>query len=106
LLDEPFNAVDEKTVADLIELIRAWHCEKRTVLVVAHDLDLVRDHFPDALLLARRPVAWGNTREVLTSENLARARHFNEAWDETAHWCYVGNTKHQEHAALSGREAT
>ncbi len=105
LLDEPFNAVDEKTVADLIELIRAWHREKRTVLVVAHDLDLVREHFPDALLLARRPVAWGNTREVLTSENLVRARHFNEAWDETAHWCDVGNTKHEEHAALSGREA-
>lgn len=87
LLDEPFNAIDTKTVADLIALIKRWHGEQRTVLVVLHDLDLVRAHFPEVLLLARREVGWGRTEAVLTSENLRRARQFQEAWDEEAPWC-------------------
>ena len=74
LLDEPFNAIDSKTVGDLIALIERWHGEKRTVMVVVHDLELVREHFPETLLLARRPIAWGETGEVLKPENLlARA---------------------------------
>ena len=61
LLDEPFNAMDAKTVVDLIALIKRWHGESRTVMVVVHDLNLVREHFPETLLLARQPVAWGDT---------------------------------------------
>lgn len=87
LLDEPFNAVDTKTVGDLIALIKQWHGEQRTILVVAHDLDLVRQNFPDTLLLARKPVAWGSTAETLHPENLLRARRFHEAWEEDAPWC-------------------
>ena len=34
LLDEPFNAVDAKTVGDLLALIERWHGEGRTVMVV------------------------------------------------------------------------
>lgn len=91
LLDEPFNAVDAKTVLDLIALIKRWHGEGRTVLVVVHDLDLVRENFPQALLLARRPVAWGDARKTLAPENLLRARQFHEAWDENAPWCGSAN---------------
>ncbi|MEX0406570.1 zinc ABC transporter ATP-binding protein AztA [Aquibium sp. LZ166] len=87
LLDEPFNAVDSQTVGDLLALIRRWHGEGRTVLVVVHDLDLVRRHFPDTLILARGLVAWGRTQDVLLPENLSRARGFDEAWSEDAPWC-------------------
>lgn len=87
LLDEPFNAIDDKTIRDLTGLIGRWHGEGRTVLIVAHDLALVRAHFPQTLLLARRAVAWGPTTEVLTEANIARARSFQEAWDEAAPWC-------------------
>src|ERR1700704_2539360 len=69
VLDEPFNAIDTKTCDDLIDLVRRWHGEKRTVLAALHDLALVKEHFPDTLLLARQAVAWGPTREVLTAEN-------------------------------------
>src|SRR4030095_17245800 len=82
VLDEPFNAIDAKTSADLLALVRRWHQEERTVLAALHDLDLVRGHFPDALLLARTPVAWGKTADVLTADNLARARRMCEAFDE------------------------
>ncbi|MGH6874326.1 MAG: zinc ABC transporter ATP-binding protein AztA [Aestuariivirgaceae bacterium] len=90
LLDEPFNAIDARTLSDLIELIKRWHGEQRTVLVVLHDLELVRNHFPETLLLARQPVAWGKTGEVLMPGNLLRARRFHEAWDDHAPWCEPG----------------
>ena len=98
LLDEPFNAVDARTLVDLVALIERWHGESRTVLVVVHDLDLVRRHFPEALLLARRPVAWGAATQTLAAENLLRARQFQEAWDETAPWCGTdGHGLHHDH---------
>ena len=87
LLDEPFNAIDTKTVSDLIALIKRWHGEQRTIMVVVHDLDLVREHFPETLLLARKPIAWGTSRETLRPENLLHARQFHEAWEEGAPWC-------------------
>ena len=62
VLDEPFNAIDAKTSADLLALVRRWHAEKRTVLAALHDMDLVRANFPETLLLARGPVAWGADR--------------------------------------------
>ena len=89
VLDEPFNAIDAKTSADLLALVRRWHSEKRTVLAALHDMDLVRANFPDTLLLARGPVAWGKTADVLTVENLLEARRMCEAFDEGAAACVV-----------------
>ncbi|MCC6778120.1 MAG: ABC transporter ATP-binding protein [Hyphomicrobiales bacterium] len=87
VLDEPFNAVDAKTSADLFDLVQRWHSEQRTVLTALHDLDFVRAHFPETLLLAREPVAWGRTATVLTPENLLTARRMCEAFDEYAVEC-------------------
>src|SRR6478672_2112768 len=67
VLDEPFNAIDAKTMADLLDVVRRWHQEQRTVLAAMHDLDVVKAHFPEALLLARESVAWGPTADVLTA---------------------------------------
>lgn len=97
LLDEPFNAIDSRTLGDLVALIKRWHGEARTVLVVVHDLDLVRTHFPEALLLARRPVAWGDAREALAPEYLLRARQFNEAWVDDAPWCPPDTEVHRHY---------
>jgi zinc/manganese transport system ATP-binding protein len=87
VLDEPLNAIDERTVGDLMRLIHRWHDEHRTVVAALHDLELVRAHFPTTLLLARELVAWGETSRVLTAENLMKARHMCEAFDETAAEC-------------------
>jgi zinc/manganese transport system ATP-binding protein len=89
VLDEPFNAVDAKTSADLLALVQRWHAEGRTVLAALHDMELVRANFPETLLLARGPVAWGATAQVLTAENLAEARRMCEAFDDTAAACIV-----------------
>jgi zinc/manganese transport system ATP-binding protein len=92
LLDEPFRAVDTKTVADLIALILRWHSEGRTVLAALHDIEQVRAHFPATLLLAREVVAWGETRKVLTQANLLKSRQLVEAFDDQAEVC----ERHQE----------
>jgi zinc/manganese transport system ATP-binding protein len=87
LLDEPFNAVDARTAADLLQVIRRWHEEGRTVVAVLHDLDLVERAFPQTLLLARHLVAWGPTPVALAAEMRARARLAAEAWVETPEFC-------------------
>jgi zinc/manganese transport system ATP-binding protein len=87
LLDEPFSAIDERTVEDLLALIGRWHGEGRTIVAVLHDFDLVRAHFPQSLLLAREKIAWGPTAEALSAENLLHARALTEAFDESAEAC-------------------
>ena len=89
VLDEPFNAIDARTAADLLMLVKHWHAEGRTVLAALHDLDMVRAHFPETLLLARGPVAWGATGEVLTPDNLVVAMRMCEAFDDGASACVI-----------------
>ncbi len=100
LLDEPFNAIDSRTTADLLALVHRWHDEGRTVLAVLHDLDQVRAHFPDTLLLAREGIACGATSQVLCDENLRRARAMAELWDDAAAWCH-----RDEDGAMAGDPA-
>lgn len=90
LLDEPFTALDARTAAELLDVVKRWHGEGRTVLAVLHDMETVRQHFPDTLLLAREKIAHGTTAQVLTAENLFRARQMSEAFDDQAQICARG----------------
>lgn len=89
LLDEPFNAVDAKTTYDLLELVRHWREEGRTVVAVLHDYEQVRAYFPHTLLLAREVVAWGDTAAVLCDANLKRAVDIAAHWQSQAAVCEV-----------------
>jgi zinc/manganese transport system ATP-binding protein len=99
LLDEPFRAVDSKTVTDLVELILHWHREGRTILAALHDLDQVRAHFPQTMVLARELVAWGESSKVLAPEVLSKARQLCEAWDADAEVCERGEHEAQRKIA-------
>jgi zinc/manganese transport system ATP-binding protein len=82
LLDEPFSAIDAATEDDLMAIVRLWHRQGRTVIVVLHDLDLIRAEFPETLLLvpessgssASGARVWGPTDEVLTAAAIRQAR--------------------------------
>ncbi|MEM7546483.1 MAG: ABC transporter ATP-binding protein [Pseudomonadota bacterium] len=87
VLDEPFAAVDARTMADLIKVVREWHESGRTVVAVLHDMETVRAHFPETLMLARELVAHGPTHKVLTAENQFRARQMCEACAGPPHVC-------------------
>ncbi len=87
VLDEPFTAIDARTTRDLFEIVHSWQNDGRTVIAVLHDLDQVRTHFPQTLLLARNPIGWGATETTLSAANLLRARAMAEDWDEAAGVC-------------------
>ena len=87
LLDEPFNAIDQKTTEDLMRVVQAWQAEGGTVIAALHDLEQVKREFPDALLMARELVAWGPARQALSDDNLARARDLAASWTDPAAIC-------------------
>ena len=87
LLDEPFTGVDSRTTHDLLQMIQAWHQQGKTIIAVLHDLEQVKTHFPQCLLLSRESIAFGDTQKVLTEENWLKARKLNEAFDEHAVYC-------------------
>lgn len=104
LLDEPFNALDARTIADLLALLRRWHTEQRTVIAVLHDFEMVRQHFPDAVYLARRLIAWGKIDDVLTPENQLAARQMAESWDEDAALCLPHEHPSSDHGHHHGHD--
>jgi zinc/manganese transport system ATP-binding protein len=90
LLDEPFNAIDEQSLFDLTDVIKQWHQNQCTIIMVTHDLDYVKQYCPNTLLLARECIGYGLTNDVLTQENLQRARQLSEAFDKNATVCFHG----------------
>lgn len=89
LLDEPFNAVDARTTRDLLAVVMAWHAAGKTILAVLHEMDQVRNYFPQALLLAREMVAWGDTCDVVCEAHLARADMLARQWHDRGAVCQI-----------------
>ncbi len=81
LLDEPFAAIDASTMDILTDVLRQWQTMGKTIITVLHDMDIVRDYFPDTVILARSAIAWGATEDVLTRENLRRAKVYCVSWE-------------------------
>lgn len=72
LMDEPFAGVDATTEAAIVDLLVEMRQEKRTLLVVHHDLQTAREYFDYLILLNRRLVAFGPTSEVFSEELLRK----------------------------------
>jgi len=73
LMDEPFVGVDIKTEQKIIEILKQLRSEGKTILVIHHDLSKVQDYFNKVILLNQWLVAYGDTEEVFTEENINRA---------------------------------
>ncbi|KOP83156.1 metal ABC transporter ATP-binding protein [Cytobacillus solani] len=71
-MDEPFVGVDAATERAIIELLNELKRQGKTVLVVHHDLQTVKEYFDHVILLNVNTVAAGATEEVFTLENLHR----------------------------------
>ncbi|MFC4766612.1 metal ABC transporter ATP-binding protein [Effusibacillus consociatus] len=69
-MDEPFAGVDAATEKAIISLLNELKTQGKTVLVVHHDLQTVKEYFDWLLMLNVRKVAMGPTEEVFTPENL------------------------------------
>ena len=86
LLDEPFAAVDQRTEAHLLNIIRRWRDEGRAVVLVVHDLSSVLDHCTHALLLGAGIGAHGAVADVLTPERLVAQEYMTES---QASWMFA-----------------
>ncbi|GAP64218.1 manganese/zinc/iron transport system ATP-binding protein [Ardenticatena maritima] len=80
LMDEPFQGVDATTEKAIVNVLRELRAAGRTVVVVHHDLETVREYFDWALLLNVRAIASGPVDEVFTPENLRRTYGGRMEW--------------------------
>ncbi|MBM7631612.1 metal ABC transporter ATP-binding protein [Geomicrobium sediminis] len=71
-MDEPFVGVDAATEKAIIQLLTDLKSKGKTVLVVHHDLQTVKDYFDWVMLLNIRKIAFGPTEEVFTQEHLQK----------------------------------
>jgi manganese/zinc/iron transport system ATP- binding protein len=71
-MDEPFVGVDAATEKAIITLLNELKERGKTVLVVHHDLQTVKEYFDWVLLLNMRVIAYGKTEEVFNLENLQK----------------------------------
>lgn len=72
LLDEPFTGLDRPAQENLIRLLHELTREGRLIIASHHDLDTVPQIYDEALLLNRKPVAFGRVSEVFTADNIRR----------------------------------
>jgi len=74
VLDEPFAGIDARTEAALLTLLADLRDnEGRSIVMVHHDLQTVRDVVDWVLLLNVRTIAMGPAATTMTPENLRRA---------------------------------
>jgi len=70
LLDEPFSGVDIRSEKLISELFIQFKNEGKTILLSTHDMIHVREFCDLVLLINKTVVAYGETSEVFTPENI------------------------------------
>jgi len=73
LLDEPFTGLDKPAQDLLRETIRRLAAAGNLVIASHHDLNSVPELFDQVIFLNGELIAFGDTRETFTEENIARA---------------------------------
>jgi manganese/iron transport system ATP-binding protein len=81
LLDEPFTGVDVTTEDQIVQLLKDLRDEGRVMLVSTHNLGSVTEYCDRTVVINRRVLAAGPTKDVFTQANLEAAfggklRHF------------------------------
>ncbi|MEX0865878.1 MAG: ABC transporter ATP-binding protein [Pirellulales bacterium] len=72
LMDEPFAGVDAATEKAIVRILQDLRAAGKTVVIVHHDLQTVREYFDHVVLLNMRIVAHGPTADVFTTANLQK----------------------------------
>ncbi|HLS71848.1 MAG TPA: metal ABC transporter ATP-binding protein [Chitinophagaceae bacterium] len=69
-LDEPFQGVDATTEKAIIKILKELRNQGKTIIVVHHDLQTVKEYFDWVVLLNREVKGYGTVEKVFTDENL------------------------------------
>ncbi len=70
LMDEPLSGLDDPAQESLLMLMKKLEQEKVTIMTATHDLDQAVQYFDRLMLLNRRIIGFGQSSDVLTSDNL------------------------------------
>jgi len=81
-MDEPFAGVDAVTEEAILRVLHELKEHGKTVVIVHHDLQTVRDYFDHLTLLNVRVIASGAMDETFTPENLKRTYGERMRWGE------------------------
>lgn len=72
LMDEPFQGVDAATEKAIIHILKELRDKGKTLIVVHHDLQTVKDYFDSITLLNVRITDSGKVPEVFNEQNLKK----------------------------------
>ena len=70
-MDEPLAGVDKKTENIIIETMREFKKEGKTIIAVHHDLNTLEEYFDHVVMVNKQLIASGKTEEAFTKENIA-----------------------------------
>jgi manganese/zinc/iron transport system ATP- binding protein len=70
IMDEPFQGVDAATERAIISILKELKSQDKTVVVVHHDLQTIKEYFDYVTFLNIRIIASGKIDDVFTDENL------------------------------------
>jgi len=96
ILDEPFSATDVATKMKTIELLHTLKKE-RTIILVTHDINPLVECTDKVLLLNRRMVAFGDTIDVITEENMEKLYGTRLPVIREKNVCYVAGSDAHVH---------
>ncbi len=73
ILDEPLQGVDKKTEKLIMEQLFKLKEEGKTIVVVHHELNTVKEYFDHVVIINKILVSAGPVDEVFTEENINKA---------------------------------
>lgn len=72
LMDEPFQGVDAKTEKSIVDILKKLKSENKTVVVVHHDLQTVKEYFDNVAFINKSIIAYGKVEDVFNEENIKK----------------------------------
>jgi manganese/zinc/iron transport system ATP- binding protein len=80
LLDEPFAGIDAVSEKSIVKILKNLTAEKKTVVMVHHDLQTVKEYFDFVMLINRSLIAAGDCQKVFTQELTAETYGIKNAF--------------------------
>lgn len=69
-MDEPLAGVDMTTEKIIMDTIKEFQANGKTIVAVHHDLNTIKEYFDYLVIINRRVIAYGPMDQVFTEENL------------------------------------
>lgn len=70
LMDEPFAGVDAASEKSIFKVIDALKAQDKTIVIVHHNLSMIKEYFDYVVMLNLRLIASGDVKSTFTDENL------------------------------------